>query len=547
MQKSRTGLMQSLLYQVLRSAPQLIPSVCRERPREAWELDELVATFDRIASDTKLDSKFCSFIDGLDEYDGNESEVLPMLQVLSANPHIKICASSRPGRMYEKSLRNDQHAFDIAKFTREDKRQYVLKQLTTSEKFQALASSEPKCQDLITDISQHADGVWLWVFLVTRDIVYEVDRDEPLSTLRKIVDEFPADLGKYFQRIIERIKDQHKEVMAQTFLVTTHKLQPLPLYAFALLEEERSNPDHALNAPIRHVSDQMLQDQYPIWSTRAQNRCGDLLVVDDLLEQMPLVRSIPLSQHPLPTLLTHSVDFLHRTVRDFLRDSFRDELQGYLKSDYNPLLSLCRICLLLLKALPADNIRNVAFANRVIALTDEMLYYAHEVERMRITQDTKSLVLLLDELDRVNSHHARDITNHWTHARDSPPAQGLDEYKEEGECNFLALAVQGRLVNYVRVKLQSEPQLMRKHGRPLLDYALRPRRTTPISMPHHSDRDDPSVDVEMVEMLLAHGADPNEQIHLYDGESVWKLFLISISETSKQGKARPVPESLKTA
>jgi hypothetical protein len=101
MQKSRTGLMQSLLYQVLRSAPQLIPSVCRERPREAWELDELVATFDRIASDTKLASKFCFFIDGLDEYDGNESEVLPMLQVLSANPHIKICASSRPGRMYE--------------------------------------------------------------------------------------------------------------------------------------------------------------------------------------------------------------------------------------------------------------------------------------------------------------------------------------------------------------------------------------------------------------------------------------------------------------
>jgi hypothetical protein len=116
--------------------------------------------------------------------------------------------------------------------------------------------------------------------------------------------------------------------------------------------------------------------------------------------------------------------------------------------------------------------------NRVIALTNDMLYYAHEVKRMRITQDTKSLVLLLDELDRVNSHHARDVTNHWTHARDSPPAQNLDEYKEEGECNFLGLAVQRRLVDYVRVKLQSEPQLMRKHGRLLLDYALRPRRTT---------------------------------------------------------------------
>jgi hypothetical protein len=30
----------------------------------------------------------------------------------------------------------------------------------------------------------------------------------------------------------------------------------------------------------------------------------------------------------------------------------------------------------------------------------------------------------------------------------------------------------------------------------------------------------------MVEMLLAQGADPNEQVHLYDGESVWKMFLV---------------------
>jgi hypothetical protein len=76
-------------------------------------------------------------------------------------------------------------------------------------------------------------------------------------------------------------------------------------------------------------------------------------------------------------------------------------------------------------------------------------------------------------LDRVNGHFARKISNHWTHARDAPKNQGFDKYVEGGRCNFLALAVQARLVKYVRAKLLAPPGSMRKPERPLLDYALR--------------------------------------------------------------------------
>ena len=282
MQKSRLGLMQSLLYQLLRKEPQLIPSVDRKNlQHEHWEMSELIAAFERVSSSTQLDSKFCFFIDGLDEYDGDESDILPMLQIISASSHIKVCASSRPERIYDKTLRSDQWAFNIAKFTLNDMRQYVSKQLNASEKFRALASTDQKCHDLISDISEHADGVWLWVFLVTRDIIYEVDRDEPLSTLVKIVTQFPANLDEYFKRIIEKIKDVHKEEMAQTFLVTTHELQPMPLYAFALLQQERTNPNFFVEGGPKPISESIILKQHPIWRSRVQNRCGDLLVVED--------------------------------------------------------------------------------------------------------------------------------------------------------------------------------------------------------------------------------------------------------------------------
>jgi hypothetical protein len=521
MQKSGLGLFQSLLYQILKSAPELIPRIFQDRPHyETWDRNTLEKTFKQIAEQTKLDAKFCFFIDGLDEYNGDMSDIIAIFRTLSAASHIKICASSRPDRIYERFLRRKDWSFDIARFTRNDMEAYVHSQLYSSEKFRRLAYSEPPVSTmhsvyagLIADISDWAQGVWLWVFLVTRDIIREAEQDEDIATFRKIVDNFPSDLQKYFEQIVEGIRDVHKPEMAETFLVAVDELQPLPLYAFSLLEKERTEPDYAVQARIEPISIKDISSKYPVWQSRVRNRCGDLFDIDD---------------KPHPVFLSHSVDFLHRTVRDFLRDCYHQQLKTYVRSNFNPLLSLCKIHLCFLKGLTITDFRNKETVNKLIGLTDELLYYAHEIEKRTTTNSESPTTAILDELNRVNNHHARKVPNHWTHARDSPSAQGNDHYIEGGHCNFLALAVQTRLVSYVRTKLQQQPSTLQKRGRPLLDYATRPRRVTPISMPYHSIRDDPSIDLDMIKLLLDSGADPNQRVYLNDGESVWGLFLISM-------------------
>ncbi|KAI2631192.1 hypothetical protein GGS21DRAFT_168574 [Xylaria nigripes] len=533
-QKSGVGLFQSLLYQILKSAPDIIASVYQDRlHHEVWEMEELIDMFKRIVQLTSLDTKFCFFIDGLDEYDGEEKDIIRLLDELSVSVHIKICASSRPGRQYESILPKGDRLFDIAHFTKGDMKQYINTHLQACANWRSLAAANPPCQDIINELSARAGGVWLWVSLVTDDIIKEAEKNEEVATLRKIVDEFPDDLHEYFERMIKKIPKLHREEMAQTFLVAVEELQPLPLYAFALLEEERKNIHYAIDAPIRPIPDAEVKPRYDALKDRIRNRCSDLLIVND---------------EPHPVFWSHPVDFLHRTVRDFLQGDYDKHLRLYVKEDFDPLVSLSRICLGLLKALPVSNFRDRASVNKIIALTDELLYYAHEVER-RTNREETPLVLLLDELDKVNSHHARGISNHWTHARDSPAPRGRDHYYEGGQCNFLALAVQGRLVKYVRAKLQADRGNMKKKGRPLLDYALRPRRVTPLSMPYHSTRDDPSLDVAMVEMLLDNGANPNQQVHLNGGASVWELFLISITETDRLNRlnARPTFQSLNNA
>ena len=385
-----------------------------------------------------------------------------MLKTLSVSGHIKICASSLPHRTYERLLFSEGlqvkgRMLDIADFTRADMEISVRDRLHSSERFRELAypnsdaqHMDPVCKSIMEDISSAAKDVWLWVCLVTRQLIRQIERNESLAKLREIVDNLPKDLERLFERVIEKVDDLHKAEMAQTFLVAVDELQPLSLYASHLLERERQDPSYATQEPIMVIDEGLIKKQYGIWTSRLQNRCGDLLVVD---------------KERYPVFLSHLFDFLHRTVRDFLRDCYQSQLRTHLKNDFDSLVSLCKINLCFLKGLTIDAFRARVIVNRVIGLTDELLYYAHEMETRHPDVDDTPLVPVLDQLDRVNSHFARDISNHRTHARDSPSNQGYDRYVEGGRYNFLALTVQARLVKYVRAKLHAGPSCMQKRGR----------------------------------------------------------------------------------
>jgi len=282
MQKSQVGLFQSLLYQILKSVPRLIEIVCPNRlEHEEWDIEELKATFGRIATQKDLEVKFCFFIDGLDEYNGAEEDVVSALKFLSISKDIKICASNRPRSVFERFFNNTSRTFDIKSFTKEDMGRHVQRLLGDNENFQRLENADFTCESIMKVIADLAQGVWLWVFLITRDLVQAVNRDEGVDMLWNIVNLFPADLEAYFERMVKAVKPQYLEEMSQIFLITVDVLQPLPLYAFSLLEHQRKNPAYATNLPIRPIREDDLESEYPKWKSLIRNRCSDLLVVND--------------------------------------------------------------------------------------------------------------------------------------------------------------------------------------------------------------------------------------------------------------------------
>ena len=78
MQKSQQGLLQSLLREIYGQCPDLVPVVCPSRWKRyheigaTWTRGELSEAFRNLSQQRLLNLKFCFFVDGVDEYDGED-------------------------------------------------------------------------------------------------------------------------------------------------------------------------------------------------------------------------------------------------------------------------------------------------------------------------------------------------------------------------------------------------------------------------------------------------------------------------------------------
>jgi hypothetical protein len=510
MQKSQIGLLRSLLYQILLECPSLIPETCSaHRSKGTWGREELRKALDEISKQTFLPAKFCFFVDGLDEYEGDNEKIIHLLQDLAASPSIKICVSSRPWNAFLDAFDNNKCKLVLEDLTKNDMREYVQNMLAENEVFAKAAKQDSRCNDLVPKIAEKAHGVWLWVYLVVRDLLRDLKGEEEYPFLQRRLDSFPDELEKYFENILGRIDRIHREETAKIFLIAVESVRPLPVLAFKYLIMEQDDPNYSIKSAIEPISPDEVNESFRRWRKRLNSRCRDLLEINTTDSD--------------DTFLKYKVDFLHQTVRDFLRDNYPEELRKHTADRFDARASLCKILLALIKALPVPaDFRSLL--NELFGLVDKLLYYAREMER----NSGISNIVLLDELDRVNTIHAENAKthSHWTNARDSPTPS--DSFQEYGQCTYLALSIQARLRLYVDEKLQANPGLLvEKRGRPLLDYALRPKRVTPAALPYQQQYQDTSIDVQIVSSLLSRGSDPNQSIHIYHGQTVWGLFLLS--------------------
>lgn len=596
-QRSQLGLLRSLLFQILQYQPTITRLIfpqewarlqckseteLRHFARDEWTLSRLQGALHRFIRLSELPMKICFFIDGLDEFEGNDEQndplyLVELLQNLSASPSVKICASSRPLLLFEKAFRTNP-GLRLQDLTEGDIRSYVYSKLTEDERMQQLATEEPRQQDyFIKEISQKAQGVFLWVKLVVRSLLAGLGNQDRMQDLKARLNLLPADLQELYRHMLIRVEPLYQRKASEVFQLvrTAQQLQdlqrkdgqrttPVTVLQLALATSESSDNVPDTDSSMAHS----LTSHCDNMRSRLQTWCAGLLEVPDFIWN----RVDPTDpKAALRTKVTWEVAYLHRTARDFLEtDSIWPVmLEHTAKTNFEPNSWLLRSTVqlydlagplvptplghgLFKKELLEPILEALMFAQRATALTGNGYF------------DT------LEKLDKIASTHlsrwSGGYLGHWSQFVDQEESSTRYE-------SFMELAVAYNLYGYVSAKIDQEHRhFLSKAEQGLVDEdpdwtrnyfkryarksnlavgnAQQPTRTG-VAVQFYSKREifeeirqiypitllgialqSSCPAPEMIEILLKHGADPNE---VSGTERLWEHLLRRTETSSKRG------------
>jgi NACHT domain len=246
-QRSQRGLMQQLLFDIVRYCPDLIPLLFNlDAPTEdgglQLSINELQASFRKISNlsrQIERETYFCFFIDGLDEYSGDHHELIKCIQQLAESPCVKICVSSRPWNCFQDAFGHDEsRRLYMQDLTREDIAKYARDHLRNMINSNSYSFYRHIAEQLIAEVVSRAQGVFLWVFLVMRSLKEGfINADNPELLYQRLL-ELPTDLEGFFKRIVLTVDRVYRRVMHATFQVMIAASEPLPLLVFPFIYQE---------------------------------------------------------------------------------------------------------------------------------------------------------------------------------------------------------------------------------------------------------------------------------------------------------------------
>lgn len=575
LQKSRMGLIQSLLYQILSQQRRLIPIVFKDEfelleagilTRRFMLWDNLKNAFEILLTHTSNLFKFCIFADGLDEYrimdrmgdytdkdfdlfyDGENDdeevwgrshwignghrEVAELFKVAAKTTNVKICLSSRELTPFQRAFEgfprlrlHDLTTMDITIFTNT----HILRDIESTP----TADETKDMNSLAKEIVLKAQGVFLWVRLVVDILVMGFNNGDTIPELQVKLDSLPPRLGGkkgLYVAILKNINPEYRLQASRYIRLLLNAWNDLDLVDLEFAadgpfeknclsnvnSENISDKLIAVKAPFKLVPDGQLEPRRKKMRLRLMSRCGGLLEAPN--------------KH---------VRFMHQTVKEFF---LRDELWIHLlpqesQSSFDPRLALLSACVLRLKCLEeliSQAIPDLSFGLDYIYIADSLHYAASSEDH---GANKNAYFRLLDELDLTCAKLARTFVArhriqpelvdgyHWS--RFEPMESGTTDCSKDD--SFLSLAVQAGLASYVASKLSGGViPVGATFGKPLLAYAVSFHFSRIPMLVFIRARNYDSVryslpDLRVVAVLLSFGADTNAQWGgTWGGTTVWK-------------------------
>lgn len=525
--KSQEGLFRSLLWQALQLDPSLGPILfpAQYRPGASWPsfptFGQLRHAFGNLTKQTSR--KILFLIDGLDEFEATRisvSDLADLFAVAAKSPGIKAILSSRPLHGVEDSLGTAQlHLHDL---TRTDIMDYVNCILMENPRMAKLFEESPKdAAALVDNVVDSANGVFLWVTLVSRSLVEGLRNHDSIDDLRGRLAELPPDLEKLFERMLGQIDPRYRISSSKIFqLVKAGKDADSAFPTACTLYFADLSHEEVLAAGVQPIT---LQEQ----EARVRKTEIRLKVhTAGLIEVQPAHANAPMGRR---------VDYIHRTAADFVGKNWKKLVGGTSQVSGFPdaAQSLLDCILMQIKTHPLEAVDSGdSFTKKPnFGSLWELVFGAMEIAKHfhYAAEDT------FDELERSMEHQFKRIPDdlkgqvNWTCKLPTVRKQdGSERPWHECNDNFFCLAVQHNLIDYVLAKTTRHGEkVVRKRGRPVLDCL------SFLATNYLPGKFEPAI----VEALLRNSADPNEKFYT---RSPWERIL-DIQESSDF----PIPDDFK--
>ncbi|KAK0390688.1 hypothetical protein NLU13_0191 [Sarocladium strictum] len=282
LQRSHQGMMQTLLRTLLLQLPGDIGAVHRrkgvvyaERLRDhAWTLDELKDDIAQVL-DAHRDVKFCFFIDGVEEYEGDMKELAHWFQSLLMVGNSKLCLSSAGGEiMTSFAVRVERFAIG-GNFLRKDLELFLANRLRSQSWLCDHTSETERCELAVAATEKY--GNFLWGRIALENLRTRYRPDQSFQDTKRLLSDLPRKPLDLVKHCLQSIPAGLAPSAAYYLLVSlaAKKPPPLPIYHFLNLEQQ--DPDYALKLDHKALRNSEQNKILHSAHEEIEKRCGSFL------------------------------------------------------------------------------------------------------------------------------------------------------------------------------------------------------------------------------------------------------------------------------
>ena len=301
-----TGLLRSLLFQLLRARPQLFEAIL-PRYEEMKRFHTAIVWSDRdlnVAFKAMLRHSECGpvmfFIDALDEANEEHDEIIRLITGFSeVSKNTQFCVSSRPSADFSFYLADPEANICLDDYSWQDIHHFV------RESFKELASRfNTNYGVLINQITLKAENVFLWARLVVEDLLRAARRRETVERLLHRLLKMPTQLNHFYQRMIDQASDYERSEVLQILGIVLSTLEPLSIEQLQDVMEHCSNQDARQELyPGAQRSFHSSLNSAEHFAERIQSICFGLIEVRTTYHRKETRREVAFSHHTVNEFL----------------------------------------------------------------------------------------------------------------------------------------------------------------------------------------------------------------------------------------------------